>query len=432
MLTASLQNFKIWWNRKFVRQHSLQSYLSKKQFGISVLLFVFMLGILIFQYTVGITQDILISSKLDARHISRQFEILATVDNETPKLLKLASTTGYRHWSALPSKIRSTLGEDVDIEADTFIEGEYLQAGETIYFSIFVYKEKSGQLLFVVEEYPLTEIDEIVDNHIQRVMIYSFVTLASFSLLLFTLTRRWMRQLSLPFSQMQRWAESLGKDNALPREKYQFDEFNQLAQQLEIAMQRVGEFNQREQQFLKHASHEFRTPIAIVQATLDTLLEQYQSDKRLMRIRHAMDNMQTISTTLLWLARESKVREEADTVDLRELCEIIEADLSYLKQNKAVFVTFSGQGRITEQTALVRITLENLIRNAYQHSTDGEINIVITEWGLSITNPYEHHGSTQGFGLGLELVQRICQKQGWRIVVNKGETEFTTEIGFLT
>lgn len=407
-------------------ERTLRFSLLRKLLVLSSIFFIAMISILILQYQLGIDEEMIIVSKLDAKTMQRQF------DSEPNKqVLQLSTTYGYRNWEAIPQPIRNAVNYDFDIKSDLLIEGYFDKRGEEYYFSIFTYIEESGSKLYLVDQYPANELDNMVDEYINKVLAYSFWTLFSFIILLLSLTVLWMRQLGLPFTQMQSWAGKLGKGNAEPRQSYKFKEFNQLAEQLEAAMSRVSAFNQREQQFLKHASHEFRTPVAIVQATLDTLQEQYKEDKRLVRIRHAMDNMQTISTTLLWLARESKTRKDASWVDLTKECEVIVANLSYLKQRRAVSVNICGQGGIVEQVSLVRITLENLIRNAYQHSTEGVIKINITSTNLTVSNPYEHHGTTQGFGLGLELVERISHKQNWRLEVCKSKTEFSANIVFV-
>ncbi|KJZ08486.1 hypothetical protein TW85_23820 [Marinomonas sp. S3726] len=407
-------------------EKTLKNNLLRKLLILSSIFFTAMIAILIFQYQLGIDEEMIIVSKLDAKVMQRQFD-----SDPNKEVFQLSTTYGYRSWETIPQPIRDAVNYDLDIASDQLIEGHFDKAGQEYYFSIFTYFEEDGSKLYLVDQYPAKELDIMVDEYINKVLRYSFWTLFSFIVLLLSLTVLWMRQLGLPFAKMQRWAGKLGKGDVEPRQSYKFKEFNQLAEQLEAAMERVSAFNKREQQFLKHASHEFRTPVAIVQATLDTLQEQYQEDKRLMRIRHAMNNMQTTSTTLLWLARESKVKEDTQLVNLITECETIVTNLNYLKQSKSVSVNICGQGSINEQASLIRITLENLIRNAYQHSSEGIINIRVSSGNLSVTNPYEHHGTTQGFGFGLELVERISDKQNWKFDVSKSNNEFSAYLCFI-
>lgn len=407
------------------KEQSLKHSLIKKLLLLGFILFASMMAILLYQYTIGIDQATEMASKLDARIMQRQFK---EIPDES--VLKLSSTIAYREWQFLPEIIRNTVGEKERLLKDPFIDGIYLREGVEHYFSILAYPTESEETLYLVSEYPYADLDLLLSEYLTMVMTYSFWTLLSFVVLLFFLTVLWMRQLGLPFTQMQRWAEKLGKDNAQPRESYRYKEFNQLALQLESSMNRVMAFNDRENQFLRHASHELRTPLAIIQATLDTLQEQYIDDKRLSRIRYAVNNMQTISVTLLWLARESKEPLENTKINLHSKCKDIVGDLDYLKQNKSISVSVSGESEIVEHAPLVHITLENLIRNSYQHSTDGIINIQIHDHGLVISNPHEHDCNTYGFGLGIDLVERICQKQKWSLKISRNTHQFQANISF--
>lgn len=407
------------------KEKSLKHSLIKKLLLLGFILFASMMAILAYQYTIGMNQATEIASKLDARMMVHQFK-----EMPDESVLKLSSTFAYREWQFLPKLIRNAVGEKERLLKDPFIEGVYLRERTEYYFSILAYPTASEETLYLVNEYPYSELKTLLNEYLTMVMKYSFWTLLSFVILLFFLTILWMRQLGLPFTQMQRWAKKLGKDNALPRESYQFKEFNQLAEQLENSMKRVMAFNDREKQFLRHASHELRTPLAIIQATLDTLQEQYVDDKRLLRIRYAINNMQTISTSLLWLARESKEPLDSAKINLRDKCEAIVIELDYLNQNKSISVSVSGDASIVQHAPLVHITLENLIRNAYQHSADGIIDIQINEQGLVISNPHENDSNTHGFGLGLDLVERICQKQKWSLKVIQKTLQFQASLSF--
>ncbi|MBU2345415.1 MAG: ATP-binding protein, partial [Gammaproteobacteria bacterium] len=75
----------------------------------------------------------------------------------------------------------------------------------------------------------------------------------------------------------------------------------------------------------------------------------------------------------------------------------------------------------------------NLVRNAFEHTHTGQgpISILIKERELLITNQrnsYADEGyrlaveaSSHGYGLGLGIVQRLCERNGWSFVLQLDE-----------
>lgn len=213
-------------------------------------------------------------------------------------------------------------------------------------------------------------------------------------------------------------------DKALKLDAGKLIGLNEIAAQFREGVDRIQEFNQREQQFSKHAS----TPLTIIQASLDTLNLQNQpaSQPIVKRALKASANMSRLSTALLWLARESKSPIEQSPVDTQLLCQQVIDDHRYLLKNRDMTI----QANITANTLFIEselfsIVLSNLLRNAFQHSSDGCIYVSISNHGLQITNPVKMGNgdktalSTSGFGLGLQLVERICLKLDWQFSFNE-------------
>ncbi|MFO6005112.1 ATP-binding protein, partial [Pseudomonas aeruginosa] len=82
-----------------------------------------------------------------------------------------------------------------------------------------------------------------------------------------------------------------------------------------------------------------------------------------------------------------------------------------------------------------RIIIGNLLRNALQYSDEGVVEIVVRDRSLLISNPIGAAQGTDesmafGYGLGLDLVQRLCQKSGWRLHYSSDEQRFRCELLF--
>ena len=82
--------------------------------------------------------------------------------------------------------------------------------------------------------------------------------------------------------------------------------------------------------------------------------------------------------------------------------------------------------------AIFQIMLTNLIRNAIQHTSSGKISITlksdrvsVSDTGagmepgdLKLVNQLHLRGDRyQGFGLGLSIVKRLCERLGWRLKI---------------
>lgn len=219
----------------------------------------------------------------------------------------------------------------------------------------------------------------------------------------------------------------------------QDEEVAQLASTLEDYQYRIVRMLQREHEFTANISHELRTPITTILTSCELLLhEQNLSSKAYARIKNieAVSNrMSEQVQALLFLAREQALG-TVEPVAIAEcvydavepFCEEIyqkKLDLE-VKIKPGVVVTLNRQAL---HTALV-----NILRNAVQYTEQGFIHISYSDKRLSIADSgigiepafmpflYERffRGSekTQGLGIGLVIVKRICDYYEWKIEVD--------------
>jgi signal transduction histidine kinase len=70
-----------------------------------------------------------------------------------------------------------------------------------------------------------------------------------------------------------------------------------------------------------------------------------------------------------------------------------------------------------------KITLGNLIRNAFQYTSDGEVFISVKDKTFIIRNSDEDSAATgseesdYGYGIGLDLVKHITEKLEWDYLI---------------
>jgi len=276
--------------------------------------------------------------------------------------------------------------------------------------------------------------------HLVQIMFYALGGIVIFSLILILL----MRQVSKPMGRLNQWAESLTPEVLQqPIPDFRYCELNYLANIVSTSLQSVQTTLEREKKFLAHASHELRTPIAVVRSNtelMQKLIEKPNSlDKQrvvLDRILRAGFSMTDLCETLLWLNRGEYRNLPTSNVELSIQLEQISNSLRYLIKAKHVEVNTQFEaGEYPMKSTLVTIVIGNLIRNAYQHTQCGVVDIVQKGQKITITNRetcVQNGDSALGFGLGLELTERIIRHYQWPYDVETFSNGRKVTIEFVT
>lgn len=211
------------------------------------------------------------------------------------------------------------------------------------------------------------------------------------------------------------------------------DEVGVLARTIESTLERISAFVARERDFTSSASHELRTPITVITGALE-LLEQSELSaadaQALDRVRRATLDMKTTIEMFLCLARETDdgLYEEQFLVAplVRQAIDL----QRHLLSRKLVDVEIDhiDNPSVCGHQQAFSIAVNNLVRNAFQHTLAGQapISILIKERELLITNQLSSEayklntptGSSEGHGLGLGIVQRLCERNGWSFTLH--------------
>lgn len=208
------------------------------------------------------------------------------------------------------------------------------------------------------------------------------------------------------------------------------DEVGMLAETIEKTLERISAFVERERYFTSSASHELRTPITVITGALE-LLEQSDLSaadvKALDRVSRATLDMKTTIEMFLCLARETDDGLYDEQFLVMPLVSKAIDQQCYLLNGKFVDVDIDelAKPKVSGHPQAFSIAVNNLVRNAFEHTLDGlqPITIRIKEHELLVTNQVSSDAderytptkaaSSNGYGLGLGIVQRLCERNGW-------------------
>ena len=231
--------------------------------------------------------------------------------------------------------------------------------------------------------------------------------------------------------------------------KLTFQELDQIAQRFRDTVGSLNERLEKEKQFLRSLSHELRTPLSVISLSLelmDNRRDALPDDviKKIERIRNANASMCDSSETLLWLWSDDIGRSIPEQVDVeRLLAQVISASehLKRFKEGRVSLVVHNRESSFLLERHLFEIVARNLVKNAFQYAGEGDICIEFGDNSLTISNPLPamapvHVATSEfqesGFGVGLFLVEFICQTKDWPYSVKTTEHEFSVSVSFVS
>lgn len=223
---------------------------------------------------------------------------------------------------------------------------------------------------------------------------------------------------------------------------YQGNEVQVIANAVDSFLERLDQFVERERSFSNAASHELRTPLSVVMGAIDVLETNDNNPvatRAISRISRATNDMLAFVEATLFLSREDAKMAKQDECDdvAKWVREWIDDNKTMLQERKIqIETTFQSPVKLAVPNSVVKIVVNNLLRNALNHTHSGSISIVLdldqfvvedTGQGIPADNlPYvfDRNFSTQleGTGMGLYLVKRICDRFNWGITI-------TSEVG---
>ena len=199
--------------------------------------------------------------------------------------------------------------------------------------------------------------------------------------------------------------------------------------------------------FLKDAMHELKTPIGVAWVNMDLLQMKIKDDKHLIRIKSALKNMSVVYEDLEYYMQRFSGINKKKTIDFSTFLEKRISFFTDLSSSKHITLIQNIQPNIDfifNEIELYRI-IDNNLSNAIKYSkeksnititlrkNDKKIHLIFEDQGAGMKETkkifdryYRGDKITGGFGIGLNIVKNICDKNNIEIDVKsqleKGST----------
>lgn len=299
---------------------------------------------------------------------------------------------------------------------------DLIDAGYMLYYDQFSWQGKTVSYYLTIGG----EAIEFGDENWDALLITSSLLMVFLLLVLRFTLKRVFDELVAPMTELSNQLSS-NKTDQFSVSEPAIDEIKQLASKLNSYSEMKDRVAKQELMFAKYASHELKTPIAIISgaANLQAMNDDpiFQAKQR-KRIVYAAEGMQKTVEVLLNMVKQENATQAyklyAFSPEGIELSEF----QNKAHQNVAVDLAMSDKIQLNMPPVVFNMVLKNIVENALRFTTQGRVKITVLEnqievldtgKGLSAQPETEH-------GLGLLIVRRIAKNYGWKFeLINRSE-----------
>ncbi|WP_424961490.1 sensor histidine kinase [Ekhidna sp.] len=290
----------------------------------------------------------------------------------------------------------------------------------------------------------IIEPDDIRDGLVESLVTMYLILLGAVIIIGFLASYYILRPFNLTLEVIKNF--SLTKpDQKLKFPKSTVSEFKRLNRFLDEMTRKVKSDYQSLKEFSENASHEFQTPIAIVQSKLEVLMDGDNLTKeqieQITYAQHTIKRLSNLSNALALLTKiENQEFANISEIKLSETLTNILEEFKELIELKSIELKISLVGNLVIQAdlVLIELLLTNLINNAIRHNWEGgKIEVSLSEDTLEISNTghtldipgdelferfKKSNQSAKSMGLGLAIVKKICDFYNYSISYqNRGD-----------
>lgn len=220
-------------------------------------------------------------------------------------------------------------------------------------------------------------------------------------------------------------------------------DYNRQSKELEIGNTYAQNLIASQKQFLKYAIHETNTPLSIIMGNIDMFEIQFGKNKYLTNIEIAMKNIFGIYDDLSYLVKKDQVNQATHKINFKDFMRSridfytqtaikFKSKFEFICNFDEVILNFNEikLQRIVDNnlTNAIKYTLPNETIYVILRVSKGDCDFIIESRSAQILDPqkifeeyYREEVSKEGFGLGLNLVKRICSEENVGIKLESAE-----------
>lgn len=225
---------------------------------------------------------------------------------------------------------------------------------------------------------------------------------------------------------------------SLDLSEFSDDEIGVLTRKLQHYHEQLQQLLIREKEFASNVSHELRTPVTSISMAAEVLATKADLSaieyERIQRIQRAAGEMSELIETFLVLAQINDEPTYGASCEMGPVVrKVIEQQRVWLG-NKPIKVVLEENGQlvVAAPSGILSVLVANLVRNAFRYTERGTVTVLLAPGHLTVTDTgvgvdtvvqaqifkgytVKSSGNTNRAGLGLSIVQRICERYGWAV-----------------
>jgi two-component system sensor histidine kinase TctE len=212
-------------------------------------------------------------------------------------------------------------------------------------------------------------------------------------------------------------------------------------------MERLSHLLEHQKRFVRDASHQLRTPLAVLRAQVQSALRgDVEPKQALAEIEDTVERATQLANQMLALAKVEQLRQQADAtvVDWAEIVRNVALDLSPLMADRDLDFSIDTQSApVHAHEWMLRELSRNLLHNAIKHSPEhGRLHVslvsdtrhaalTVSDSGPGISGelrrrlfqPFSPGDTRGGSGLGLAICREIVQALDGSITLDNREQQ---------